>query len=432
MKKLSRLLPLLCLAATARAEFTSLNMGLDYRLRGVAIGNNDGRQGTADRLNYYSQSARFYVRSWLNQDVEASFRLQSINVWGLEGVAAPATRYPNADGSPWVEEAYVHLPNVLAKRVDLTIGRQPLVIGDGLIVSDDQLGFNALRAKAKLPWKLDADLFTAKAREGLSGAADLDVSGVTFGTDREHNRWELSWIEERHGAPNEYLLNGATTTATRLTRRFYDLRLFGNLKDAYYKIEVAKQGGNARLADGTGVTLEGLAQKLELGAQADTVRFGRFGVRAAYAVGSGDDNGTPGRDESFRPTFAQRWNGLQRTGYGQHFAATLSDAYDPAAPFSPTATGLPAGASGIKTIGFGLFSVQKVLWTGSLDYYTYESRTKLNGLSDIGSEFDVALTYRYTGFVTFQLGAALFFPGELYGTDTARVTRLTAETHVHF
>ncbi len=429
------LLTLLLLSAggAGRADFPSLNMGFDDRIRGVSIQNNDYRSDTRDKFNYQSHAIRAYMRAWLNEDVEASLRVQSLNIWGLEGTGAPVTRYPSADGTPWVEEAYVHLPNFAWKKVNLTIGRQPIVVGDGLLVSDDGLGFNGVRAQVDLPWRTDADLFTAKVTEALSGRDDFDLYGLVLGADREHDRWEFSWIQERNEGVSQYQLGTGTATATHVLRQFYGLRLFGNLKDAFYKLEAALQSGDARLLAPAGdVKISGTAQKLELGAQTDTVRFGRFGVRASYAVGSGDDNGTPGEDEAFRPTFARRWDGLQRVGYGRHYAATLSDAYDPSAPFSPTATGLPAGFSGIKTMGFGIFSTQAVRWTGSLDYHIYNSLTKPTGQNDLGAELDGELIYRYTGFVTFGFGTAFFFPGQVYGNTASRVSRYTAEVHVHF
>jgi hypothetical protein len=432
MKKNALLALLALLAPAARAEFTQLNMGLDYRLRGIAIDNNDMNPTTDDRLNYYSHAARFYVTSWLNEDVEASFRMASLNVWGLEGTQTPVTRYPYADGTPWLENVYIHLPNFAWKRVDLTIGRQPIVWGDGLLVSDDDLGFNAVRGQMEFfRGRLDLDLFTAKVVEGLNGD-DANLTGLMLGTNREHNRWELSWVQEQRNEPHPYVRPTATTTAVDVRREFYDLRLFGNLKDAYYRAELVMQKGDANLLGGTGLKLSGSAHKLELGAQTDTPRFGRFGVRAVYAVGSGDDAGTPGEDEAFRPSFGRRWDGLHRVGYGTHYAATLSDAYDPSAPFSPSATGLPIGLSGIKTLGFGIFSTQGVRWTGSLDYYIYNSLTKPTGLNDLGAELDADLIYRYTGFVVFRLGMAYFFPGEVYGAAAARVTRYNAEAHVHF
>jgi hypothetical protein len=427
------LFPVLLLGALpAAAEFSSLNMGMDYRVRGISIENNDYVSTTGDHLNYNSQTMQFYLRSWLNEDVEASLRMQAVNVWGLEGAAAPATRYPRADGTPWVEEAYVHLPHFAWNKVNLTVGRQGIVWGDGLLVSDDDLGFNAFRAQSEL-WKFDLDVFKAKVTEGLAGEDDLDLYGLQVGTLREHDRWELSWVEERNNGNSTYVLPTSTATATKVYRTFYDLRLFGNLKDAYYKVEGVLQRGTANvLPPGNDLKIGGSAYKIELGAQTDTVKFGRFGVRTLFAQGSGDDAGTPGEDEAFRPTFSKRWDGLQRAGYGRHYAATLSDAYAPATPFSPTATGLPLGFSGIKVLGLGIFSTQKVAWTGSLDYYAYNALTKPTGQNDLGSEWDADLLYRYSGFVSFRLGTAFFFPGNVYGNTSSRVSRYTFETHVHF
>jgi hypothetical protein len=426
---------ILLAAGPARGEFTSLNLGMDYRLRGVSVDNNDLDNATNDRFSYYSQNVRAYLTSWLNQDVEASLRLQSLNIWGLEGSAsAPVTRYPKSDGTPFVEEAYIHLPHALWKRVDLVLGRQEIVLGDGLLVSDDDLGFNAIRARAELPWDADADAFTAKITEALGANDDFDLYGAVLGLTREHNRWELAWVQERNNAPSPYILGASTATSTKVLRRFYDLRLFGNLKDAYYKAEVALQSGEAKLLSGQEVSIKGSGHKLELGAETDDFKWGRFGVRGVYADGSGDDEGTPGTDEAFRPTFSRRYDGFQRVGYGSHFAATLSDAYDRSAPFAAAlpATGLPLGVSGIRTMGLGIFSTQGVLWTGSLDYYAYTSRTKLAGKNDLGAELDAEVVYRYTGFVTFRLGMAYFFPGEVFGALASRAARYTAEAHVHF
>jgi hypothetical protein len=435
MKRGVWILLALALGSSSRSwgEPASLNMGLDYKLRAVAINDNDGLKATADRLNYTSQSARFYMTSWLNEDVEAAFRLHSIGFWGVEGSTGPTTRYPSVNGTPWVEQAYVHLPHLFNKRADVTIGRQPITLGDGMIVSDDQLGFNAFRLRLNLPLRVDADAFTAKGRETLAGSGDTDLLGVVLGTEREHNRWELAWVQEAHRSATEYVLGVSTLTADRVIRRFVDLRLFGDLKDAYYKAEVALQSGRMTPAGGaSSVDIKGMGQRLELGAQSDTERFGRFGVKALYAAGTGDDAGSPGADQAFRPGFARRWDGLQRSGFGGHFAATLSDAYDPSAPFSPTAGGLPPGVSGIKTLGLGVFTVQKVFWIGSADYYFYDAAVSPTPNKDLGAELDFDLTFRYTGYVTFSLGADLFFPGKAFSGPTERVSRYTAETHLHF
>jgi len=420
------------LGVSAQGELSSLNIGLDYRLRGVAIDNNDTQADTNDSLNYYSQQARVYMTGWLNENVEASLRVQSLNIWGLEGSTSPVTRYPAADGSPWIENVYVNMPNLLNKHLKLVIGRQPITLGDGLLVSDDRLGFNAVRAQVSLPKKMDLDLFTAKISEGLGTTkGDVDLNAAVWALEQGDNRWELGWVREKDGGPNDYRLAKGTEPINSYSKNFYDLRLFGNLKDAYYKLEYIMQSGSAQQQNGETMDITGDAQRIELGAQSDTERFGRFGVKTVYASGSGDDPASTNKDEGFRSSFSKQWDGLQRDGMGTHYGATLSDAYNPSAPFSTQDTGLPLGASGIKTLGLGLFTVQKIIWTGTLDYYIFDSRTKNNGKNSLGTELDLGLNFRYTGYVTFALGASYFFPGDLYESAN-RVTRYSAETHVHF
>ncbi|HNF59366.1 MAG TPA: hypothetical protein PLN89_07325, partial [Elusimicrobiota bacterium] len=96
---------LLSLAGALRAEPGSLNLGVDYGLRGVATLNPDANGSTSGTLNYYSQSARLSLATELSPGVDVDFRIRSLNVWGLEGSGAPLARYPAADGTPWVERA---------------------------------------------------------------------------------------------------------------------------------------------------------------------------------------------------------------------------------------------------------------------------------------------------------------------------------------
>lgn len=430
MKKILFVFPLF--VSLAFSETSTLNIGVDYKLTAVMSDNDAVVPAAGPSLNYYTHQIRPYVTTQLNSQVEAVFRLQSINLWGQESSTGPAgTRFPKADGTPWVENAYLRIPGLAWDRLDLILGRQPLLIGDGTLVSDDNAGMNALRAKIALPKGMSLDLFTAKVAEAAGGNNDFDLKGAVWEVAQGDTHWELAWIQESNGAPSVYPLAGTTTAVSHIQRTFYDLRIFGDLRDAYYKLELGLQGGAIRQATGGDIALSGVAQRVEVGAQTDTVRFGRFGVWAVYASGSGDDPSTPTEDEAFRATFAKRWDGLRRTGLGQYYAATLSDAHDPASPFSSESTGLPAGASGIKTIGLGLSTVQKVRWTASLGYYVYDSKRKVAGKNSLGAELDAVLEFRPTD-VGFRFGAATFFPGDLYGPSAAKVTRLTAETTFHF
>jgi hypothetical protein len=141
-------------------------LGADYLLRGVSMVERDR---TIESNRYYDQQLQAYLTTDLSRDVEASVRVQSITPWGLEGSTNPLrTRYPDANGNLWVQNAYARMPHLFKDHLIMTVGRQPIQWGDGRILSDDDLGFDAIRAQAKSPFRrvpFDIEGFTAKIHE---------------------------------------------------------------------------------------------------------------------------------------------------------------------------------------------------------------------------------------------------------------------------
>jgi len=116
---------LFSLTSTARA--TNLSLGADYMLRAVSI---TERDAGIDDNSYYDQRIEAYLTTDLSKDVEASVRIQSITPWGMEGSSrTPVTRYPESNGTPWIQHAYLRLPNIWKDRIVLTLGRQPIQWG---------------------------------------------------------------------------------------------------------------------------------------------------------------------------------------------------------------------------------------------------------------------------------------------------------------
>jgi hypothetical protein len=68
------------------AYATSLSIGADYTLRGVSV---EERDKTIRSNKYYDQRLQGYLITDLSQDVEATLRIQSISIWGLEGSTTP-------------------------------------------------------------------------------------------------------------------------------------------------------------------------------------------------------------------------------------------------------------------------------------------------------------------------------------------------------
>jgi hypothetical protein len=427
------------LAASSARAANSLSLGADYLLRGVSVSERDT---TTPDLAYYDQQLKAYLITDLSKDVEATVRVQSITPWGNEGSTTTlATRYPDTNGRFWLQNAFVRLPNIWQNRIVATIGRQPIQWGDGLILSDDDLGFNALRLHLKSPWRflpVDLDGFTAKINETLQADADTDLHGVMLGFDRNFTRWEIMGLAEQSKSIGNYQAGAETApvSAMDLTRMIYGVRARVNLKDAFLKGEYYVQRGNVERPGGNDINLKGDAYALGLGGKQNTTRWGRFGALLEYAVGSGDDPSTAGDDESFRPTFAHRWSGLERSGWGRYAAATFSDIRSSTNPFanaSSTNSGLPAGTSGIQTIHFGVDATPWSQWTFSFDYFTYKAQRNLAGNKDLGTEFDYGIEYRYSGLVTARGTYSSFIPKDAFDPVTkTKASMSTFEVDLRF
>ena len=405
----------------------NLSLGADYLLRGVAV---TERDRTIKSSRYYDQRLQAYLTTDLSKDVEATVRVQSITPWGLEGSTTPlVTRYPHANGNVWVQNAFARLPHIWNDRIIVTVGRQPIQWGDGKILSDDDLGFNAIRAQIKSPFRripFDLEGFTAKINEGLNQPGDKDLHGAMLSFDSKSFRWDMMGLIEKSDGNQLYEMGAETTpvVASSIERIIYGVRAITRLKDAYLKGEYYLQKGSVvRLPNAVDIDLGGSAYVVGLGGKQNTAKFGRFGAILELSVGSGDTGSTGGEDEAFRPSFASRWSGLERKGYGRYFATTFSDAYSPSQPFAPVTSdndGLPEGTSGIQSVHFGMESTPWSQWTFSLDYYQYKAQKNLSGKKELGTEFDYGFVYRYSGLVSVRGSINVFNPGEAFDEVTRR------------
>jgi hypothetical protein len=438
---------LLVVSGVRSAGATSLSLGADYNLRGVAITQADN---TLHGSRYYDQQLQAYLTTDLSKDVEASVRVQSITPWGVEGSSRTiASRYPDANGRLWVQNAYARMPHIWKDRITMTVGRQPIQWGDGRILSDDDLGFDAIRAQVKSPFRripFDLEGFTAKIEDGIDRRGDKDLNGVKLGFDSRVYHWEMMGLFENSNGDQDYQVGSSTNAfaASHVKRVIYGVRAITRVKDAYIKGEYYQQAGDVKpsAVGSSDVKLGGSAFVVGVGGKQNTAKFGRFGAVLEYSEGSGDDTNTPGKDEAFRPTFASRWSGLERKGYGHYFAANFSDAYSATQPFADASgsnSGVPGGISGIQTVHFGIDSTPWSQWTFSLDYFQYKGQ-KSNGAialavpagqnhgegKELGTEFDYGFEYRFSGLVIVRGNMSVFTPGAAYNPDTAQKAKFSS------
>src|SRR5438046_2609616 len=175
MKKLAVLVLFLLASGTASATST-LDIGTDYRLRALSYNKADyGLTGNQNYSLFYSQRAEAHIGGKFSPNLEFMTQFQALSIAGSSATAISnpvinpsGNRYPNTNFSPWLQWAYMKASQMYDSPVDVTVGRQPIVLGDGLILSDDDLGFTGIRVDSRLPWyDLQAKVFTFKTAQNV-------------------------------------------------------------------------------------------------------------------------------------------------------------------------------------------------------------------------------------------------------------------------
>jgi hypothetical protein len=236
-------------------------------------------------------------------------------------------------------------------------------------------------------------------------------------------------------------------TSTNINKTYIDTRAEWRLAEGgFIKGEAALQTGTVSrdpsLATSTAAAM-GYSPNVNLGGYAFLVsgglftRFSKYGpieIHGLFGLASGDSGG--GRDNAFQPDFGHQYDGLERSGFGEFYGATLynalpSSSYGQSAS-SPSVSGLPQGNSGIRVIGAGVTTHPTSLISIGIDYYVYTAEESTNfspapSESSLGSEIDVGAGFAYTNYLTFRATYALFMPGAAYGAFTNNASRIAVE-----
>lgn len=370
MKKYFLVLSLL-LAASCPL-LASIRLGAEVETGGVSFVNPDYSKTSSLKNSYNYQKSRLYLEGDLKKNVTVGVKLLSRGIFGKDfgkeyTTAKSSVTFVNY--TPQIENAFLEFSEVGTFPVDFIVGRQPLKIGQGVIVDDDGLGFDALRAKAYLPFDIDADAFLIKRTE---------LSGNQFTKDKDEG---LSAIGGNWTYENDYnfrVYYFVEDSSSALKKNFISVRADGRFKEGVdYRVEIIKSGGD----------YSGISYLAGATAYSKLRRLGKTSVNFEYAVGTGEENGL-----GFAPTYGHKTDGFERSGYGEYFGASMSDFYGGISPYK-------SGGQGIHTTTLGVgFEPYKDL-NLNFDYYILFSLDfpELSGVeSYLGEEIDMAVKYKYT------------------------------------
>lgn len=372
-----------CLIAPAFSAVENVKVGGDIGIYGVLRGDFDIWKGNED-LHFFQTSARVYVSADLSENVSAMIRLINERNWGsyIEGDLNP-NQGINLD------LAYIKVSDLLTPGLNLTVGRQEIELGEGLVVGSAynaynypvylyapdlglQKAFDAVKidySASAIPLNITA--FLSKINEAYYDDNDeATLYGLNVGYKvGEIANIDVYYVREAVDDPEDITLDTAGIRVVAGIPSITGLSL---------KAEYAKQFGDAGDEDFKG-------SALLLGASYQFAANMEPQIKVNYLLESGQK---PGSDNIDCWVLVAPSNSGLRVG-------PLLYAYG-------AYNGLPPyfGFS-IINLGFSIKPVEKV--KVALDGYLQKTDEKVFGYDKIAKEIDLSIEYKHTEDLTFGL-----------------------------
>ena len=432
-----------CAGSTAFAA--SLDVTAAYKMKASAYSNLNYNTGDKNSHSFITNDARLGIavrkiplesRGGEDVTMDLGIVLHAIGVSGSTSTATSspfnrvAAYYPNADLTPFIENAYLKVHRLWGYNWEATFGRQSYRLGSGLLLDDDGAGITGASARGELPWwgmKLEGFIFNDNNPLNTSAANSLDLAGLSLDLPGE-GVWQLNQLFERDRA--QQTVYGCSYTGnpqpngclvSKAVRSFTSLRYQISYGPMVFDGEAAMEKGYATptglLPAGNHITYNGNAQVVRMKWKQALYKTGEGIARVSMARGSGDNPATPTTDEAFFPSRGHRHNGLERVGFGELFAATAYDAFG-GNYSTTTANGLRNGASGIVTFGVGYTPPAYKSLTLDIDFYLYQAERISAGPRTLGSEWDLRVRYPIRDQLNIAVSMAYFRAGNF--TDPGR------------
>jgi len=359
--------PQVCLAG--------VRVGEEVRIRWVPVNNGD--------TSYIYQRTRFLVEGVLAEGITIGVKLQSRGFWGVDTSTVTIEGLTHRNMLPWIENAYVKVDEFFGLPLYLSLGRQALRYGDGLLVDDNASGYDAIKLSAILPWQVDCELMMLKptGRKGVSpdNWKEKNAYGVFLKRRWKRITPQISGLWQRD-------------RTIGVDKNFLDCHVSGKLgKEVDYRGGITLQSGK-----GGGRDYKGLAYIVGGNFEAET-RFGKGIVVCEYLVGSGEIAPITGKDENFLSDYAH----LSEEEYGEYYVENRNEVRNGDPDYAITNLK-------IFKLGVSAFLLPE-LKTG-LNYFIYNSYTPKG---NIGDEVDIFVKYYYSANLSFRLVYGIFMAGKL-------------------
>ncbi len=378
----------------------------------------------SDTDEFFADCVGLNVEADLTDNVSTFVRLVNERDWsGLEGL----------HDSLFLDQGYVTLKEFLYAPLTVTIGRQDLWFGKGLIIGNNntnwdnanhfsadylsaQGAFDAIRATLDYdPWTID--LVYSKIDDTDGDNDDIDLLGANVGYlfDRYDAEAEAYyWIRnDQSNKPTLYGQNVQTYGLRGSLVPYSDMNVWaeGAVQLGDYANALVKKNDREAWALDVGIDYKWV----------ETPWTPKAGLEYQYL--SGDPDSTSGDYEGWDPMYKGKEDSLIRE-YMDVLASTLTDYTVDILGVANARNRLDGNTNQHQIKGMlTLEPITDLTLDSSLSYFQLDEAIRQSATDDdIGWELDAGATYDYTEDVTFLVKGGVFWPGDVYPSgndDTA-------------
>ena len=453
----------LAAACVLPSSAANLDISSSYKMRALSYKNLNytSDKDSENNASFISNDARFGVaarnisletRGTEETTMDVAFTLHALGAAGSTTTlhSSPfdriASNYPSVDFTPFIENAYIKVNHLFGYPLEATFGRQNFRLGSGLLLDDDGAGFTGVTVRAELPWwaiKTEAFVFADRATQ-QAAPNSLALFGLSVSLPTE-GVWQINQLFERDRSRE--VVYGCSfqgmgpdgCMVSKALRSFTGVRYALNYGPIVFDGEAVLEKGAATPMSPDAanpavpghITYNGNAEVARAKWKQSLPRLGEGIARLSLARGSGDNAATKTTDEAFYPSHGHRFSGLERSGFGDLFAATPYDAFG-GNYSSTTASGLSQGASGIIVVGAGYTPPAYHGVALDVDYYLYQAERISSGPRTLGMEWDLRLRYNIQDRFGLSASADYFAAGKATNPNGARSVKYALEAFGRF
>ncbi|MCX5692835.1 MAG: alginate export family protein [Candidatus Omnitrophica bacterium] len=408
----------------------------DYDFNNYTSGTN------ADSDTWFMSTARVQIDADLTDNVSTCVRLLNERDWNQEAVADGSGNTNIA-----LDLASVKMKEMFYAPLTLTIGRQNLRFGNGLVVGDPdsndrsigtsiaaedfsvRKAFDAVRATFDYN-PLVLDIVMAKITAGTVGSSKNDDDTDLYGINAAYK------FDKYNSEAEAYMFAKNTRAANVESDKIYTYGVRGSLEPISKLVvdgELAVQRGDYRLG---GVSIDRSAWAADLGAAYAIDYKWSPKVAARYVYRSGQKT-PPGQAVDTDAAAGVTYKAWDTSFEDQTHGIVANQIFD------GNNDGVDSNSSIINVMASAV-PVQDL--TVALDYYyfmlaqkwdttvtTTRDGLQIRGNKNLGQEVDFSLGYDYTEDVKLGLTAGFFMPGKTFLTDNNdRASTVVANVKVAF